>query len=787
MAPRTRHGAAAAHALPPWAAGSLRPATLNSALVLYLVVTIAAVGWLPVPEVVRAALATPALALIPLLVGLATLRFVPAISAAPAVDGFGRLLLGWLLGSFVLASIAVLLQLTSLSLLLREFGLIALALTVIAAFAWRSRNAGPMRMSIGAPVLVGLAISALLAVAPKALAARYTEFPFLTGNVVGALHFGQPALRLIEHGYLDLDNPSHGPGIVTLLAMLSQLYGADPLSLLWMAPFLLFAVFGVGLFLWTREVTGRVTSALLVAAVGVFLPVEPIFYSATPLVLRSNTILFALFPFALYLMHKLVVTEDARPRMKAEALIALQGCIGALFIAMNAYRLGVLGQEARMLLMLAAAAGLAVALAAVNRSRWHWPGLPALLAVIVSFQVFHVFEGPVFLTAFISYGIALTLPGFAFGRQAAIGVCVAVGAFFFAQYVGLLTFPEGFSLSSSVFGSTYEEFSYDFAGQVDLLQLTLSPIATLLLLFGIGSFLVNKNATSGRAVIVAMAVMTAFFLLPDPFAFRLNKSFAPFMALLIVAGAFTAGTLVSRLVRRRGKVPLLFQHVAQLGLVAAVFPSFVAPLMESASFPARMTIYPQVAESEYALGDWFEENTDEDVRVVSDTQTMLLVTSLANRVSIAERKFLLEEMSHAGREHMWFIKESVLSAPSACSAYLAIQSLVGSEPERERRFLNAIGATGAPSAFYVVWTPKTFMWATRPNRIDPVLSPVPTNTMPWWRDGMAPFEDPTYFHLEHRVGTEAYVFRARSATEVPAAALAACDAPTAPLAAGAER
>ncbi|MCH7698817.1 MAG: hypothetical protein IH865_07765 [Chloroflexi bacterium] len=773
---------ARAHVIPERAAGHVWLGSLGSVLVAYLLLTIAAAVWLPVPEIARAALALPALALIPLLVGSALLRLLPVLDQTSALDGFGRALIEWLVGSLALAVLAVVLQLGGQAFLLQRVGLIALVMAAGGSIAWHARGWRPVHLPAAGPITLALAIVILLSIAPKGIVARYAEFPLLTGNVADvALHFTQPALRMLEQGYLELQNPSHGPALVTLIAILSQLYDVNPLSVIWMGPFLLFTVYGVGLFLWANAVSGRSTTAVLVTAIGVFLPVEPIFYSASPLVLRSNTILFALFPLGLYLMHRLVVADDAPKRAKAEALIALQGSIGVLFIAMNAYRLGLFSQEVRVLLMLVVAGALGIAFAAANRRRWRWTGLPALFLVIVGFQVFHIYESPVFLTALIVYGVALTMRGLRVDRFVAAGLCLAVGGFFFLQFSGILSFPQDFSISSAVFGSTYENFSPDFAGQVDLLKLTLSPPVLVLMLLGVAGFLARKHEAGGRAVVMAAAVMFVFYFMPDPFAFRINKSFAPFLAFLIVAGAFNTGTLVSGLVRRSGSAPVLFRSVAQLAMIAAVLPSLVVPFLESASTPARVALYPQVADVEYELASWFQDQTGENARIVSDSQTMLLLTSLGNKVSIAERKFLLDEMSADGREQMTFIKDSVLGAPTGCAAYAGIRALAGTEPVPERRYLEAIGAQSQEPDYFVVWTAKTFLWTTRPERIDPVLSPVTEDTMPWWREGMEPFRDTGFFRPVAQIGSEAYVFAALPAADVSPGELTSCSSATTEL------
>ena len=354
---------------------------------------------------------------------------------------------------------------------LQQFGYVTLALATISAATLFRYSARPLHMRFNVAALLALAGAILLAMTPKLIAAQATPFPLLSDNFLDAFYFAQPALRLLDHGYLELDNVSHPPAVVVLLASLVQLYDAEPLSIMWMAPFLLFAAFAAGLVLWAHAVSRRWTASLLVTAVGLFILTGNNAFSGTPLAFRSNRVLFTLFPLGLYLTHRLVSTDAASRRSKVEALLALQGVIGVLFVVMSST-----GVEARVPVMLAVAAVLGLALHTVNTLRWRWPGLPALFAIIVAFQLFHVFEGPVYLTAMIAYGLALTLRGIRFEETVAAGVCAAVGGLFVLQYTGIGSYPQDFALSSAVLGSLYETVSNGFAARVARLDSVLSPL-----------------------------------------------------------------------------------------------------------------------------------------------------------------------------------------------------------------------------------------------------------------------------------------------------------------------
>ena len=112
-------------------------------------------------------------------------------------------------------------------------------------------------------------------------------------------------------------------------------------------------------------------------------------------------------------------------------------------------------------------------------------------------------------------------------------------------------------------------------------------------------------------------------------------------------------------------------------------------------------------------------------------------------------------MTDAGQEQMSYIKETVLSASDGCTAYAAARSLYGSEPPRERRYLESLGLEQGEPAYYVVWTVKTFVWTERLEGIAPVRVAF-GNVYPQM---VTPFLDARFFRLEATLGNEAYVFR----------------------------
>ncbi|MCH7717937.1 MAG: hypothetical protein IIB21_00565 [Chloroflexi bacterium] len=742
------------------ALGYARHGPTAALLVAYLLVSSAASVWLSPPEAVKAILALPALVIVPLLVGSALLRLIPIDRDVPGLDGFGRALIEWLVGSLALTALAVVLQLSGQTFLLQRFGLVALALAVASFFVGRLGIPRLAPLPLGGVPVVALGAAALFSMAPKMISAQVTPFPLVAQDLLSPLYFSQPALRMLEHGYLTLnatDSPAHGPGLLILIAVLSQLYNAEPISILWMGPFLLFAVFSTGLLLWAHAVSRQWSTALLVTIVGLFILTGDLPSHLTLLSLRSNSVLFALFPLGLYVMHRLSTEGSASRRAKIESLIALQASVGVLFVAMNAYRLGLFTQDLGIPFTLGAALVIGLLLATANRRRWHWNAIPLLLVIVVAFQTFHVFLGPVLLTALIVYGLATTLRGSQIEGRVTAGLSVAAVGFFLLQFSGVLSFPQGFSLVSPlVFGSMYEGYGPPFAARADALQTALSPLLIVLLLFGAAGSLTGRGGPAGRAVLMAAAVSFLVYLLPDVFAFRTGIAMVPFLAFLIVAGANNLGRLGRQAMRWVGSDRPLIQEVVQLGLVAAALPAILAPFLDhNTLIRPYETYHSDVADVEYALIDWFEENTDENVRIISDPDTTVVLSTFANKVSPVETVLLVREMSPAGREQLRFIQDAVLTAPNGCAAYAAIRSLAGSEPASERRYLEAIGAAEEEPRYFVVWTAKTYFWSKREDGIDPMRTPQGGDMV---LGMVGPFDDSQFVRRVAKIGEQAYVY-----------------------------
>jgi hypothetical protein len=229
----------------------------------------------------------------------------------------------------------------------------------------------------------------------------------------------------------------------------------------------------------------------------------------------------------------------------------------------------------------------------------------------------------------------------------------------------------------------------------------------------------------------------------------------PFLAVLLVAGADWFGWLAGEIVRRLDRDRVVVHAGLTAAIVAAIMPSLFIPYerFNSATIPGQ-EYRSSVAPVEYQLAEWFRENTEENIRIISDNQTMLLLTSMANKVSLTERRFHPLEMSEEGRNQMSRLKAAVLQAPASSWAYAGIVRLQGSEPESERRFMEAAGFDDETPRYFLVWTHRTCLWARD-------LGIGPLRALPW--DGevfpsqVRRFDEP-YFRKVAQFGNQAYVF-----------------------------
>ena len=115
---------------PKLAAYWLRQRPIVALLLAYLLLSIALANWLPLSEAVKAALALPAFALVPLLIGYALVRYSPFADDIIAIGGAARALVEWLVGSLALVALAFGLYFGGQMLALQHIGWLALGLAV---------------------------------------------------------------------------------------------------------------------------------------------------------------------------------------------------------------------------------------------------------------------------------------------------------------------------------------------------------------------------------------------------------------------------------------------------------------------------------------------------------------------------------------------------------------------------------------------------------------------------------------------------------------------------------
>ncbi len=730
-------------------AGRLPALDLALALVL---ATWAAMSRLSLSEGARAVFVPAAYLLVPFLVGYLAVRLLERVRGTEmwAWSFSSLFIVCWFLGAVALTALTMTFQHAGFRWGLQHLDVVYFAL---ASAGWLAVNVPDHRESLRVnlagvvsplryhwPLLLAVTFS----LAPRLLTGYYNPFPEIERNFSDPRISSQDTLRMIQDGYLTLTNVSHPPAVVSVTGTLATLLRVQPLSIMWVVSIAQFAVFAAGIYALTWRLTHNRLGALLAALFGLFIFSGSVGFEGTPLRLRSNTLIYSFFPLALAAVHEVATRAPAREGRGiwgiGGPLIFLGVGQVVFFLVMNIQVFTPIEIEWRGMLLLAVA-GLAFATWPWwRRASFAWPGAPMLLLLIAGWQLFHVYEAPIFVASMLVFGLMLSLMRDGRRRWLALAITGAIAAVF----AGLLLSEVLPSVTASklIFGSTYDSKTGGIGQKLRLMDQATAGSAFVFFLLGIVVAAIRRS----RLLLVSLGMAAfgyAVYFFPDAHTVRSYKIITPFMALLSAA----ACVWLYEHLRRRTRSPWLAPALGVVGIVALGY-LVSRPLHDHfRSIPLGQSYFSALNDVEYDAIHWFEENTGYEVRIISDYQTMQLFNTVGNIPSIVERKYWPVEMSSVGQQQVKVIKNFIFNALSPEDAHQAALSLLGTEPNEEKRYLEIAGKTVERPRLFIVVSGKTSVWRFRASD-DPIFTPI--NEKPLEGD-VNRFDDSRYFRLAYEI------------------------------------
>jgi len=725
----------------------LEKITLLKILVIqYLSLISLALHVITIPATWKTIISLPAFLIIPWLTGRFFLFLLhkAKILEDLCYNGVFNIIFEWFLGNLFTSITCVLFHLLKLNLLVKNLHIITASLVIISLLLMDKRS---YSRTLKIPPQ-DMFFCGSIAIVP-ALIARWNVpfgYPAMGWMIPTIIH--QPALRVIKYGYVDLRGLRVPEYLLT--ALISALYDIDPMQLNWGLPFILAPVYSIGVYLLSYRLFRSRFLSIIAAIFAPYLNVgttpETIFFGTFLENPRSNTILYALFPFMLTFLDGLATVQEVTfEKMFLAIVLIFAPMLFVYVVAESNYlkpeKFGLHPSFRPFFIRPITILGVLVCsllLYKLLRKRENevWGIIPApLLLISLSFYMFHRDEAIIFCFIAVLYMLFRKISLEA--KRLSINFRIRHRMLFkISSSLHELLFL--IILSSA---TTY--IALWFCGSIDFLQIKFSsilwpetlrqppisnlvikrhdflnannPIVITVLVAGLLIALL-KRRPNYLLVSTMFLVTFTIYVLPDYWLYRAYKEFSPFMAIVLaIPFDYVRRSWIAKSFSRSEGNKLREYALAILAsilIIMFLLFSLIPPLISRFSYtPKGSSYYSLITDYEYSTANWLRANLPDNVRLISDYRTIVLLTPLANKIWITEKGMSVYSLSQQDKELLSYVKRRILMNPDPVEAWKATIELEGNISWSERYFLERIGKE--PGPLVIVFSCRTQEWLAR--------------------------------------------------------------------------
>jgi len=619
---------------------------------------------------------------------------------------------------------------------------------------------------------------------PAIIVKLFLPFPFFGfGYMLPALIF-QPALRIIKHGYIMLE--CRWPEII-LTAIACNIANCDPCSLNWTLAFVLSSMYSIGLYFLAKELTGKRSIAIIASSVGVFLNIgshyRTLFFDQFISNPRSNTILYGFLPFILAYVNSELSSKNYKFRDAFISMILITSCFISMYVVLDSdlfrpenfglplgYRQYVIKPIIMPLIPL-----VGIFLSYMLKNKFSREQTLKIFMIMWFFEIFHREESLLFIATILIFVVlkvflATSIPvSFVISRKkyllqlnfVVIRILLAFLAIILVfQWFGIISVAHFIAFSSLLYPSLSISAGVQvFKNKCYWFLNANSPLIISLLLIGSSRMFVSNKRE--HLLTLSMFTITLFiYFLPDYWTYREYKQFSPFMA-IIIANAFYDPfykIVTTRVLIKRPQIntKLMFKRVFPIFcMYILLLPSLILPLYSRFSYtPPGSNIHSLIAEYEYITAMWIRENFPENTKIISDFMTMVLITPLADKIWLIDKKMAVELLNYREKQLLLQIKYGIFLANDSKTAYENILTVANYTPWFEQYYLKQTGLSGNTSTILIVISARTVKWLEQES-----LKEV---RYPQYQDVdfkyLKIFLDDRYFTLVFKIDRKIYVF-----------------------------
>lgn len=645
-------------------------------LLLYVIFGAILTHILPLTELAKSLLSLPAWLIMPYFFGELLKAALYRLKIDFHVDK-GSAVLSLFLGIYFIVVSIFLLDLLGLQIISQNLDFIILFMASLYLTYGTLRNHKIRAVVLPRFNMTGILVIAfclMVSLIPALINRSVFAFPYGTIETISIpFEQYQPALRFMEHGYLQLPRIYDSVS----LGFCSQLFNIDPLSFIWSASFLMMAIFTVGLYLLASSLSNSKVIGLLAALVGSFLNMN--IFRDIPTLFRANLFMYVFLAPALFLCFQ----NRSKKEYKAKDVIltlSLLGIIALFFIYLLNSQIWQFLVPANLqnpeewashvwiptvtVLTAPVLAGLVYFSRSRRENSFLSDKAPLFALLIFFFLALNDSEYIAFIIFMLAFvGIAFLLKN---GRFRWLMYFFTLGVLVFVLFQNyVVALPVSNPISSVIFpsfaqpGSSAISFSSRFQW---LLQINMTTFMDIFLLLGIAATLVLSRKRENLLIISVFSLALFLYFFPETYSYRFYKEITVIMASVIAIGIATLFRLFAH--RRWSKYSRIILSTL---IIALLIPNLVIPIYQR-SYQSLLG-QSMVSSYEYTAAKWMKSNTPENTVVISDYVTMELLGPLSNKMLPVPRNYLVEGLSPEDQEVVWNIKDML-------SPILSTQNLV---------------------------------------------------------------------------------------------------------------
>ncbi|RLF37721.1 MAG: hypothetical protein DRN03_01685 [Thermoplasmata archaeon] len=610
--------------------------------------------------------------------------------------------------------------------IIKNLALITLILTLI-DILWRKLRSSARPLYIISLELnhVYLPLCILMGFLGVYISRAARPFPLFGVNRMVPTMTIQPALRLMDYGYLDMTSRWPTP-IIT--AMICILFDIDPCWYIYYVSYMLVLLHTAGVFLLSYQLTKSRGASLMASVLSAYAFIAPrfeIFHNHIMNVYRSNTVLQAILPLTLLsLYERFSPTLSAKTR-SSKRTVALVVAVLITYLAIyvslyghillptkyglpEGFRTYVITPLVFPIIFIALCICARSSLNSMKRD------YAVLSLMSLLFFMIHRPESILWVVTVLSFVLFTCLVG---DRRAVVALrifpfpCII---FIILQRLGLVKLYTTYPLSGIVMGWKHKPENVFVWKYKLFLEANHAP---LLLLTMISMPLCSSSGIAGPIIIgdVTALLMTIYF--APEYTHRIYMELSTFMGISV---SYAVKALLE-IMLTHFNIPfksyrLVFFVTTYLSLVTIVLiPTLVVDVYERFHYaPPRYEYNSIMTMEEYKAAVWLRENLPVGTVIITDFMSNMLITPIANKIWVIEKVMNPQTLPDEDRILLQFIKDHVFKADSSTEAYEALRAVKGHILWREEPFMRRLGIANEDLVYVILLSSRTSKWIDTP-------------------------------------------------------------------------